>query len=148
MNKLRILLADDHPVVRHGLRTLLSAESDIEIVGEAENGADAVELVKARLPHLVIIDFSMPLLSVAEATRRIHQASPSVKVLILSSYGDREFVRQFKMAGAAGYITKDAAAVELLKAVREIHSGSKGFLSYTGNHDPTTHHDRNNTEKL
>ncbi len=135
MNKLRILLADDHPVVRHGLRALLSAETDIEIVGEAENGVDAVELVKASLPNLVIMDFSMPLLNGAEATRQIHQAIPSVKVLVLSSYEDREFVEKFKTAGAAGYITKDAAAADLLKAIREIHSGRKGFLTYTGNHD-------------
>ncbi len=135
MSKLRILLADDHPVVRHGLRALLSTETDIEIVGEAENGVDAVELVRARLPEVVIMDFSMPLLNGEEATRQIQLASPSVKVLVLSSYGDQEFVQKFKRAGAAGYITKDAAAADLLKAIRQIHSGTKGFLTYTANHD-------------
>ena len=147
MSKLRILLADDHPVVRHGLRALLSMETDMEIVGEAENGVDAVQLAKARLPQVVITDFSMPLLNGAEATRQIHQTSPSVKVLVLSSYGDREFVQKFKMAGAAGYITKDAAAAELLKAIREIHSGRKGFLTYTGNHDQITNNYGKSTEK-
>ena len=147
MSKLRILLADDHPVVRHGLRALLSMETDMEIVGEAENGVDAVELAKARLPQVVIMDFSMPLLNGAEATRQIHQAIPSVKVLVLSSYGDREFVQKFKMAGAAGYITKEAAAAELLKAIREIHGGRKGFLAYTGNHHQITNNYGKNTEK-
>ncbi len=135
MSKLRILLADDHPVVRHGLRVMLSTETDIEIVGEAENGVAAVELAKNSVPDVVIMDLSMPLLNGAEATRQIHQILPSVKVLVLSSYGDQEFVQSLKGAGAAGYITKDAAGADLLKAIREVHSGRKEFVTYTGNHD-------------
>lgn len=135
MNKLRILLADDHPVVRHGLRTLLSTETDMEIVGEAENGVDAIALAKATLPEVVIMDFCMPLLNGAEATRQIHQAIPSVKVLVLSSYEDQEFMQKLKEAGAAGYITKDSAAADLLKAIRDVHSGRNGFVTYRANRD-------------
>ncbi len=135
MSKLRILLVDDHPAVRHGLRVLLGMETDMEIVGEAENGAAAVKLAKKSLPEVIIMDFSMPLLNGAEATKQIHQIIPSAKVLVLSSYGDQELVQSLKAAGAAGYITKETAGADLLRAIREVHGGGKEFVTYTGNHD-------------
>jgi len=127
MNKLKILLVDDHPVVRQGLSALLQLEADMEVVAEAENGRTAVALARQILPDIVLMDFSMPLLNGAEATRQILQSVPSAKVLVLSSYGDDEFVGRMMQAGAAGYLTKESAAVELAQAIREVHSGKTVF---------------------
>ena len=127
MEKIRVLLADDHTVVRQGLRALLAAEEDIEIVGEAENGRQAIQLVKTLLPDVAVIDIAMPVLNGLEATRQITRAVPSTKVLILSSYSDDEYVQQLTEAGAAGYLVKQTAANELLKAIREAQRGNAYF---------------------
>src|SRR5258708_6698945 len=119
MEKIRVLLADDHTVVRQGLRALLTAEGDIDVVGEAENGRQAVELVKKLLPDVAVIDIAMPVLNGLEATRQITRAVPSTKVLILSSYSDDEYVSQTTEAGAVGYLVKQTAGDELLRAIRE-----------------------------
>jgi DNA-binding NarL/FixJ family response regulator len=125
--KISVLLADDHTVVRQGLRALLTAEEDIQIVGEAENGREAVQLVKKLLPNVVVMDIAMPVLNGLEATRQITRAVPSTKVLILSSYSDDEYVQQLTEAGAAGYMVKQTAATELLKAIREANRGNAYF---------------------
>jgi DNA-binding NarL/FixJ family response regulator len=127
MKKVTILLVDDHPVVRQGLSALINMEEDMEIVGEADNGRAAVAVAKRTHPEVVIMDLSMPLLNGAEATRQIHQTVPSVKVLVLSSFGDDEYVERLMQAGAAGYLTKESAADELIKAVRKVHSGKPFF---------------------
>ena len=127
MEKIRVLLADDHTVVRQGLRALLAAEEDIEIVGEAENGRQAIQLVKKLLPDVAVIDIAMPVLNGLEATRQITRSVPSTKVLILSSYSDDEYVQQLTEAGAAGYLVKQTAANELLKAIREAERGNAYF---------------------
>jgi len=127
MNKITVLLADDHTVVRQGLRALLAAESDIEIVGEAENGRVAVQLAKKLLPNVAVIDIAMPLLNGLEATRQITKTVPQTKVLILSSYSDDEYVQQLTEAGAAGYLIKQTAANDLLKAIREASKGNAFF---------------------
>src|SRR6266404_3310632 len=127
MEKIRVILADDHTVVRQGLRALLTAEGDIDVVGEAENGRQAVELVKKLLPDVAVIDIAMPVLNGLEATRQITRAVPSTKVLILSSYSDDEYVSQTTEAGAVGYLVKQTAANELLKAIREAHKGNAYF---------------------
>jgi DNA-binding NarL/FixJ family response regulator len=127
MEKIKVLLADDHNVVRQGLRALLSAEGDIEIVGEAENGRQAVQLAKRFLPDVVVLDIAMPVLNGLEATRQITRALPSTKVLILSTYCDDEYVQQLTEAGAAGYLVKQTAATDLLKGVREAHKGNAFF---------------------
>src|SRR5438445_12318815 len=114
MEKIRVLLADDHTVVRQGLRALLAAEGDIEIVGEAENGRQAIQLVKKLLPNVAVIDVAMPVLNGLEATRQINRAVPTTKVLILSSYSDDEYVSQATDAGAVGYLIKQLAGKELL----------------------------------
>src|SRR6516225_6381807 len=106
MQKIRVLLADDHVVVRQGLRALLAAEEDIEIVGEADDGRQAVQLAKKHLPDVAVVDIAMPVLNGLEATRQITQLLPATKVLVLSSYGDDEFVEQLTEAGAAGYLVK------------------------------------------
>jgi DNA-binding NarL/FixJ family response regulator len=127
MQKIRVLLADDHTVVRQGLRALLVAEGDIEIVGEAENGRQAVQLVKKLMPDVVVMDIAMPQLNGLEATRQITHSMPSTKVLILSSYSDDEYVQQLTEAGASGYLVKQTAANDLLKAIREAQKGNAFF---------------------
>src|SRR5213082_682686 len=127
MLKIRVLLADDHVVVRQGLRALLAAEGDIEIVGEADNGRQAVQLTKKLLPDVVVMDIAMPVLNGLEATRQITRTVPTSKVLVLSSYGDDEYVQQLTEAGAAGYLVKQTAANDLLKAIREAQKGNAFF---------------------
>lgn len=127
MEKIRVILADDHTVVRQGLRALLVAEGDIDIVGEAENGRQAVQIARKLVPDVAVIDIAMPQLNGLEATRQITRTVPSTKVLILSSYSDDEYVQQLTEAGAAGYLIKQTAANELLKAIREAHKGNAYF---------------------
>lgn len=127
MQKITVFLADDHTVVRQGLRALLVAEDDIEIIGEAGDGRTAVQMVKKLLPDVVVMDIAMPQLNGLEATRQITHALPSTKVLVLSSYSDDEYVQQVTEAGAAGYLIKQTAANDLLKAIREAHRGNAYF---------------------
>lgn len=127
MQKIRVLLADDHTVVREGLRALLESEEDIEVVGEAETGRQAVQLTKKLLPAVVIMDIAMPVLNGLEATRQITREVPSAKVLVLSAYSDGEYVHQLTEAGAVGYLLKETAAVDLIKAVRETKKGNAFF---------------------
>jgi DNA-binding NarL/FixJ family response regulator len=121
------LLVDDHTVVRQGLRALLGAEEDIEVVGEAENGRQAVSLARKRPVDVVVMDVAMPLLNGLEATRQIVRFSPATKILVLTSYGDDECVAQLMQAGAAGYLLKQTAANDLLKAIREVQRGNAFF---------------------
>jgi DNA-binding NarL/FixJ family response regulator len=127
MQKITVLLADDHTVVRQGLRALLVVEGDIEIVGEADTGRQAVAMAKKLMPDVVVMDIAMPLLNGLEATRQITTQLPASKVLILSSYRDDEYVQQLTEAGAAGYLVKQTAANDLLKAIREAHKGNAFF---------------------
>ncbi|HEV2208365.1 MAG TPA: response regulator transcription factor [Verrucomicrobiae bacterium] len=127
MQKIKVLLADDHVVVRQGLRALLESEPDIEIVGEADNGRQATQLVRNLSPDVALIDIAMPVLNGLEATRQITRGSPSTRVLVLSSYSDDEYVQQVTEAGAAGYLVKQTAANDLLKAIREAHKGNAFF---------------------
>jgi DNA-binding NarL/FixJ family response regulator len=125
--KIKVLLADDHNVVRQGLRALLCAEGDMEIVGEAENGRQAVQLAKKFMPDVAVLDIAMPVLNGLEATRQITRAVPATKVLILSTYCDDEYVQQLTEAGAAGYLVKQTAATDLLKGIREAYRGNAFF---------------------
>lgn len=127
MEKIKVLLADDHTVVRQGLRALLEAEQDITIVGEAETGRQALRLALKLLPDVVVIDVAMPLLNGLEATRQIIKEIPKTRVLVLSSYSDDEYVRQVTEAGAAGYLLKQTAAQDLIRAIREAESGNAFF---------------------
>jgi DNA-binding NarL/FixJ family response regulator len=127
MKKIGILLADDHAVVRQGLRALLEAEGDIAVVGEAENGRQAVAQAKKTLPDVVVMDVAMPGMNGLEATRQILRNVPSSKVLVLTSYGDEDYVNQLLEAGATGYLVKQTAAADLLKAIREVHHGNAFF---------------------
>ena len=115
---IRILLSDDHKIVRQGLRGLLEKQEDVEVVGEAEDGRTTLKLVEQVAPDIVIMDVSMPDLNGIEATRQIAAKHPSVKVIGLSMYADRRFIKGMLNAGASGYLQKDCAFEELVKAVR------------------------------
>lgn len=127
MEKIKVLLVDDHTVVRQGLRVLLEAEQDITIVGEAETGRQAVQLARKLSPDVIVMDIAMPNLNGLEATRQILKETPAAKVLVLSSYADDEYVHQLTEAGAAGYLLKQTAATELIKAIREARKGNAFF---------------------
>ncbi len=126
--RIRILLADDHAVVRKGFQFILGAQPDFEVVGEASNGREAVELAKSLQPDVVVMDVSMPELNGIEATRRIGDVSPRARVLALSMHRDSVYVREILRAGARGYILKDAQEADLLGAVRAVSKGD-GYLS-------------------
>jgi DNA-binding NarL/FixJ family response regulator len=125
--KITVLLADDHTIVREGLRMILECSDDIEIVGEAENGRLAVQKVAELKPDIILMDLSMPNLNGAEATRQILKESPGTKVLILSAYSDDERLLQLLKQGIAGYIVKQSAAHELPRAIREAKKGNAFF---------------------
>ena len=127
MEPIRVLLVDDHTMVRQGLRVLLEAEKDIAVVGEGETGRQAVQLAKKLLPSVVVMDIAMPVLNGLEATRQITREVPSTKVLVLSAYSDGEYVQQLTEIGAAGYLLKQTAALDLIKAVRETKKGNAFF---------------------
>jgi len=125
--KIKVILSDDHNIVREGLRLLLESAEDIKVVGEAENGRQALQLARDLKPDVAVLDIAMPVLNGLEATRQIMKEAPGVKVLILSSYCDDERVQQLIEAGAIGYLVKQTAAAELLKGVREVKKGNAFF---------------------
>lgn len=127
MKPITVLLAEDHMIVREGLRALLKLETDIKIVGEAENGRQAVSLVSQLGPDVVVMDIAMPLLNGLEATRQILQTAPSTKVLMLSAHSDDAYVEQVMALGASGYLIKQTAAHVLPEAIREIQQGRTFF---------------------
>lgn len=123
MEKVKILLAEDHKVVREGTRRLLESQSDFEIVGEASDGVEAVELAKKYRPEMVIMDVSMPRLNGIEATKQIKAIYPNMAVLVLTGYDDDEYVFALLEAGAAGYLLKEASGEELIDAIRQVMTG-------------------------
>ncbi len=123
MDTIRIIIAEDHAVVREGTRKILEQSPGLEVVGEADDGQQAVELVERLQPDMAIIDIAMPGLNGIEATRRIKQESPHVGVLVLTAYDDDQYVSALLDAGAAGYLLKNVHGSELVDAVRRVHSG-------------------------
>ncbi|MEJ2737280.1 MAG: response regulator transcription factor [Anaerolineae bacterium] len=123
VDTIRILLADDHALVRQGTRELLEQQEDLEVVAEASDGKEAVQLALREDPDLVIIDFSMPRLNGIEATRQIKAVAPNIAVLVLTAYDSEQYVFAFLEAGAAGYLLKDVSVDELVKAVRAVYAG-------------------------
>ncbi len=119
----KIMLADDHPLVRQGIRTIIEEKSDLTIVGELQDGLELLECLKQRVPHLVVVDISMPRLGGVEATRLIKSRHPEVKVLILSLHNHREYVDQARLAGAEGYLLKEEMEKELLAAIEILRQG-------------------------
>jgi DNA-binding NarL/FixJ family response regulator len=128
MAKIKVLLTDDHALFRQGIRTLLTAESDMEVVGESANGLDAVALAQQVRPDVVLMDIGMPGMSSFEATRQIRKDRPDTKVIFLSMYDDDDYLAECVDMGANGYILKDSPAEQLLTAVREVSRGGS-FLS-------------------
>ena len=123
MDKLRIFLADDHAVVRAGLKTLVNAQADMVVVGEAGDGQAALEQVRDCVADVVIMDISMPQLNGAAATAQLRQQCPDIKVLALSVHEDTGYLRRLLEAGASGYVLKRSAASELVMAIREVMQG-------------------------
>lgn len=126
--RIRVLLADDHAVVRRGFRLILSQHADIEVVGEAADGDQAVDLAHRLRPDVVVLDVAMPRQSGVEAARKLRQDHPECAILILSMHADAPYVRETLRAGAKGYLLKNAIEADLVKAIRAVASG-EGFLS-------------------
>jgi two-component system, NarL family, response regulator NreC len=120
---IRVLLADDHKIVRDGLRSLLEKDCGLEVVGEAANGQVAVELSRQLVPDIVIMDIGMPVMNGIEATEHIIENKPDAKVIALSMHCDRRFVSSIMDAGASGYLLKDSAFDELVEAIHAVFSG-------------------------
>jgi len=123
MEKIRVIIAEDHTFVREATRQLLEQEPDIEIVGEATDGAEAVALADRLNPDVAIVDISMPVMSGIEATERIKAVRPGTAVLILTQYDDDQYIFALLAAGAAGYLLKDVPSTEIVRAVRSVHAG-------------------------
>jgi DNA-binding NarL/FixJ family response regulator len=123
--KITVLLADDHTLVRQGLKALLSAEEDMQVVAEAENGQQAVAMARKMSPDVVIMDLAMPMMNGLNATRQILKAAPNTRVLVLSSYSDDECVKQMMQAGAKGFLMKQTASSELSNAIRNVRRGNE-----------------------
>ena len=126
-SKITVLLADDHVVIREGLRMLLDTSGDIRVVAEADNGITAVRLAKELKPEVVVLDLAMPQMTGADATKEILEALPATKILILSTYGTEDCVDQAIQEGAFGYLIKQTASQELIKAIREAKRGNHYF---------------------
>src|SRR6185436_13555989 len=123
MGRIRVLLTDDHTLFRHGIRTLLAAEPDIEVVGEAANASDAVNLAQQLRPDVILMDIGMAGLSSFEATRQIRHDRPETRVVFLSMYDDEDYLAECVEIGGSGYVLKDSPAEQLLTAIREVHRG-------------------------
>jgi len=123
VNKIKVLIVDDHAVVRRGLRTFLELQDDFEIVGEGENGVEAVEQARRLMPHVVLLDLVMPEMDGIQATQRILECNPEIRVLILTSFGEDDKVFPAIRAGALGYLLKDIHPNDLVQAVRDAYQG-------------------------
>ncbi|HEU5086351.1 MAG TPA: response regulator transcription factor, partial [Roseiflexaceae bacterium] len=124
---IHVLIADDHQVVRAGIRELLSDEDDIEVVGEARNGQEAVDLASALQPHVVVLDIAMPVLNGVEATRHIRRVAPNTRILVLTSYADDPYIYGLLDAGASGFILKTAESQDIVRAVRTTAAGQSAL---------------------
>ncbi len=131
-----VLLADDHAMVRDGLRYILEAAGDIQIIALASNGKEAVDYALTDCPNIAVIDISMPVMDGIEATRQILEICPRTRVVTLSMYQTGEYVQRALNAGALGYVLKDAAGTELIEAVRSLHAGKRYFSPQVAKYYP------------
>ncbi|MDB6112944.1 MAG: degU 2 [Pedosphaera sp.] len=129
MKRITVLLAEDHQIVREGFRSLLKHETDIEVIGEAATGRQAVQLTRKLHPAVVVMDIAMPLLNGLEATRQIRKDFPDVKVIILSAHSEDVYVQQVAALGAAGFLLKQSSSESLATAIREVQKGKTFFSS-------------------
>jgi DNA-binding NarL/FixJ family response regulator len=127
MKRITVLLAEDHTIVREGFRKMLELEVDLDVVGEAEDGRQAVALAKKLRPAVVLMDIAMPLLNGLEATRQVRKALPATKVLMLSAHSDDAYVKNATESGAVGFLLKQTSAHEVCRAIREVHQGKTYF---------------------
>ena len=125
MTKIRVLLAEDHETVRHGLKLLINRQPDMEVIGEAGDGRDAVERVGSLKPHVAVLDVSMPQMNGLEATRAIRESAPTTAVVALTRYDDDAYVQELLSAGATGYVLKQSPSTELVDAVRAAAAGRR-----------------------
>lgn len=129
MNIIHIVLADDHPLVRRGIHNLIKKAPDIEVIGEANDGAEALRLATELTPDVLLLDMEMPGLNGVEVTRRLQASQPSVRILVLSSYTDKQYILGALASGAAGYLTKEEATQTLVRAIRQVASGKERWVS-------------------
>ncbi|MGH7990745.1 MAG: response regulator [Limisphaerales bacterium] len=127
MKQITVLLAEDHMIVREGFRKMLELDADLEVIGEAQNGREAVALVKKLRPDVVLMDIAMPLLNGLEATRQILKIFPAAKVLILSAHSDDAYINDATKAGAVGFLLKQTSSHEVCRAIREVQKGKTFF---------------------
>jgi DNA-binding NarL/FixJ family response regulator len=125
----RVILADDHATVRAGVRTILNHADDIEVVGEASNGVEAIQLVHQLEPDVLLLDMEMPLLNGIEVARQLNAENSPVRILALSAFDDRNYIQGVMENGAAGYLTKEEVPEFIVKAVRSVARGEKGWFS-------------------
>ncbi|MFT6864207.1 MAG: DNA-binding NarL/FixJ family response regulator, partial [Akkermansiaceae bacterium] len=133
MSAITILLAEDHTILREGLRALLEAESDIKIIGEAADGRASVNLATVLNPDVIVMDIALPLMNGIEATRQILQQQPEAKILVLSAHSDDAYVEQIMELGAKGYLIKQTAAQILAESIRRVHRGETCLSSLVYN---------------
>jgi DNA-binding NarL/FixJ family response regulator len=129
MDKIRVVIADDHAIMRVGIRNILSRSNEICVVGEASNGAEAIQLVSELSPDVLILDMEMPVMDGVEVARRLQANKSPVRILVLSAYDDRQYILEMLNMGAAGYLIKDEAPEVIVDAVQGIANGSKGWIS-------------------
>ena len=127
MKTIKVLLADDHHIVCEGFRHLLGVVKDIEVIGEAHNGREAISLAQLHRPDVIVMDLAMPLLNGLEATRQILESQPAAKIIVLSGHDDDEHIKRVVDVGASGYLFKQTSAQSLTQAIREVHAGNKFF---------------------
>lgn len=129
MGKIRVVIADDHAIMRVGIRNILSRSSDIHVIGEASNGAEAITQVNQLAPDVLILDMEMPVMDGVEVARRLHASNSPVRVLVLSAYDDRQYIEEMLNMGASGYLIKDEAPEVIVEAVQDISNGVTGLIS-------------------
>jgi two-component system, NarL family, response regulator DegU len=129
MSKIRVVIADDHAIMRVGIRNILSRSDKIEVIGEASNGAEALELIQELNPDVLILDMEMPVMDGVEVARRLKGSKSPVNILVLSAYDDRQYILEMLNMGAAGYLIKDEAPEVIVTAVQSIANGERGWIS-------------------
>lgn len=129
VKKIKVILADDHPIVRTGIKNALADQENIEVIGEASSGAQAIKKAKELSPDIVLMDISMPGMGGLEAAQRMHSTMPKVKVLVFTMHDNKEYVLEIIRSGASGYVLKDTSTFELVKAIETVYSGGTFFSS-------------------
>lgn len=129
MTEIRVLMADDHPVVRGGIKNLIESDPYVKVVGEASSGREALEMVEQLQPDILLLDMEMHDISGVEVARQLNKRRSGVRILVLSAYNDPQYIRSLLESGAAGYLTKDEAPEYILEALRGVYRGQEGWLS-------------------